>query len=255
VPFWTTVSPGPSSTARRRRARARAARDDVLEVDGVGGVHAGRVGLELPGETGQLGLELGQQGRGIGEGGACDGVGRHREHAEAEAADGREVARRRTGRAVVGKPRHRVRAPQAMEFAAERADRDAVDLRVAGDDSQPWGECPATARTFMVGFSGSRHATVAPAASSGRVRADGVTTEQCEAERGTPPARPGPTALSRERRRHDEPVSRQLDSVSDLLRHARNTRSDLRHRPKPADSVAAESGRSFTRTLGRLWLH
>src|SRR6516165_40977 len=81
------------------------ARHHELVVDGRGGVHAGRVGLQVGSHAGEHCFELGQCRRHVDLPRAGRRCRWQREQAEAEAADGREVLlvrRRRTG---VGKRR------------------------------------------------------------------------------------------------------------------------------------------------------
>src|SRR5581483_8304523 len=102
-----------------------------LEVDGVGGVHAGVVRLHVRGHARQLLVHRGE-GRGDVEVGRDVGTRRrHGEDPEAEPTGGREVGVRGGGRAVGGELGHHVGAPQAVELVArQEREGDRVDLLV-----------------------------------------------------------------------------------------------------------------------------
>ena len=88
-----------------------------LEVDGVGGVHAGVRRVHVPEKSGQLALDVGDRVLDVAEilfG--CARLRRNGQHAEAEAANGREVGAPVGHRPVVGELRRRVAAPELVEL-------------------------------------------------------------------------------------------------------------------------------------------
>src|SRR5215467_5415678 len=121
--------------------------NDDVEVDGIGGVHAGMIAFENFDHAGQLELEFCEGFLSAEPLGSRDGVGWKSEKAKAVAILGRKVARLR-GRSAVGLEfGGRIAAPKEMEFVAwEEREGDRLDARIlhkyglaggglAGDDA------------------------------------------------------------------------------------------------------------------------
>ena len=116
-------------------------------------MHAGRVGLHVVGQAGELRLHLGHGGGDVetlGQAGTAGG--RQREVAEAEPAHGREVHLVGRPLTVVGEVRRLVAAPQQVELAPGES---AVVTGATGpsltNTALPSPSCPVTTlRTSIV---------------------------------------------------------------------------------------------------------
>src|SRR5690348_10500148 len=110
------------------------AAEDHLEVDGVGGVHAGVVRLEHVEHPGQRGAGLLLGRRQVEVRGRRGALGRDHGEAEAKAVNSREVAAVLRLAAVAGEARRGVAAPQLEELpAGEQRDRRRLDALVGGE--------------------------------------------------------------------------------------------------------------------------
>jgi hypothetical protein len=109
--------------------------EDDVEVDGVGGVHAGVHGFENVGHAREFGLDFGEGGEEISVLGNFAGAGRDGEESETETTGGREVTRMRGRCAVGGETGDGIGAPEAMKFeAGEEGEGDGLDGGVFDED-------------------------------------------------------------------------------------------------------------------------
>ena len=106
-----------------------------FEVDGVGGVHAGIRRIHVAHHPGKLGLHVRQPLLGVeGSQFAPRYAGRHSEHAEPETANGRKVRAPVGHRAVVGKLRRLVPAPQQVKLGLRHHLRSGRFHRLIADE-------------------------------------------------------------------------------------------------------------------------
>ena len=111
------------------------AREDDVEVNGVGGVHAGMHWFEDFGHAGEFGLDFSEGGDEIGVVGNFVSSRRDGEEGETETPGGREVTGMRGRRAVAGEFWNGVATPEAVKFEArEEREGDGFDGGVFDED-------------------------------------------------------------------------------------------------------------------------
>jgi hypothetical protein len=102
--------------------------EDNIEIDGVGGVHAGVHGFEDFDHAGEFGLDFSKGSQEIGVFWNFAGAGGNGEEGEAKTAGGREVTGLRGRGAVGGEFGDGIGAPEAVEFeAGEQGESDGFD--------------------------------------------------------------------------------------------------------------------------------